>query len=154
MHFLTEPTLTINGLLPFAGSDFGAFDRDVLTVARHFFESHEQPEAFAWKHAFEHAETAFSAPFGATIAHVTSKMVDALIAARSRTFSYLPVHHVMSQSAMTREEHYFLSAIHDIRMNRMARARTHAMLLCEGGACDPFVFAAQSLGIITGEVEA
>ena len=155
LHFLNSPALNeLNGLKSFAKSDFDAFDRDVLTVARHLFECHQYPEPQAWKFAFRHAELAFPPPFGATIAHAVSAMVDALSAVRSRTFAYLPVHHLQAGEAMTQEENYLLLTLHDIRTHRATRARTHAMLLCEGGDCDRLLFVARSIAIITGEVDA
>lgn len=154
LYFLAGPAVNeLNDLVSFNTSEFDAFDREVLMVARHFFECHQHPESQAWKGAFSHAELAFPAPFGATIAHAISALVDALIAARTRSFTYLPVESLQAQDAMTREEQYFLLTLHDIRTHRASRARTHAMLLCEGGDCEQLLFVARSIAIITGEAD-
>jgi len=142
------------GLVALSATDFDTFDMDVLRVARSFFANHQDPQSHAWKTAFGTAEQLFAVPFGATLAHAVSMMVDALVSARKRPFSFLATHHQNAQFMMTREEFYLVSVLHEVRSQNTSQARIYAMLVCEGAACEQLLFVAQSIAVITGEGDA
>ena len=76
------------------------FEQAFLCVARHFFETHDAPDAQCWMHAFMAAEQRFPPPFGATIAHAISLAVSAL-ATRRGSFAYFRNSHALADHAIT-----------------------------------------------------
>lgn len=129
------------------------FERGTLTVARHLFQTYAAPESQCWMDAFMAAERAFQPPFGATIAHAISLLVNELRTARQRTFTFYEAGHAFADTAMTREERYLIQTIQLIRSGAYSGARTQAMLLCDGGDCSGVLAAIERLCIITGDVK-
>ncbi len=139
------------GLEPLANVDLDDFELKVLEIARFFFENNEKPAGQTWKDAFRCAELAFPAPFGATIAHAVSLMVDALIGSRTRPFSYLSPGDSQSPAMLTDEEKYFVSTLHAVRRGQASHARAYAMMVCEGASFARLLTVCSGLSIVTGD---
>lgn len=129
------------------------FERDVLTIARHFFEAFARPEGHAWVDAFGEAERTFPMPFGASIAHAVLIAINALRTSRRRTFLFERPGSLAAAFTLTDTERYFIRILHDIRRGDRASARAHALFLCEGNDATRVLAALERLAIITGDVD-
>lgn len=130
-----------------------AFERDVLKIARYFFEAFSCPAGHAWVDAFGEAERTFPIPFGATIAHAVLIAINAVRASRKRTFMFERPASVPGVFSLTDNERYFIRILHDIRRGDRASARSHALYLCEGNDASRVLAAVERLAIITGDVD-
>ena len=132
---------------------FDNFEISVLRIARHFFESLDQPKSQAWKSGFLQAEHIFSIPFGASIAHAISIAIDMMCLGRIRSFSYFATSHPKARLTMTNEEKYFLMTLQSIRLQRKSSILSYAVMVCEGPNVRDFLSALERLAIITGDVQ-
>lgn len=129
------------------------FETSVLSVARHLFETYEQPEGQCWMQAFMEAEARFPAPYGATIAHAISVAVGALRTAQHGTFSYFRTSDALAPHAVTDTERRFVETLRHVADGRAAAARASAMMLCFGGPSQAFLAALERLCVLTGAVQ-
>jgi hypothetical protein len=134
-------------------SQLDSFERDVLRVARYFFETFARAESHAWIMAFREAERAFPAPFGASIAHAVLIAINELRASRQRTFQFERPESAFAAHSLTDNERYFILTLHYIRRGNWASARAQALYLCEGNDGSGVLKAFERLAIITGDVE-
>ena len=128
------------------------FETDFLRVARYLCQTHEEPVAQCWMQAFIDAEQCFPPPFGATIAHAISIALTTVQSARGGVFSYFRVSDTLSDDAITQEERYLIEVLRGLRSGDIARVRSVALLLCQGGDADAFLGAMERLCMITGDV--
>lgn len=128
-----------------------AFERNVLKIARQFFESFARPGGHAWIKAFQDAEHAFPAPFGATIANAILISINEMRMSRRNMFSFERSTSAFASSSLTDTERYFMLALHDVRRKNWGSARAHALVLCEGNEVSRLLAALERLAIITGD---
>jgi len=129
------------------------FERNVLTIARHFFEAFAEPSRHSWIDAFGAAERAFPVPFGASIAHAILIAIIAMRVSRRHTFVFERPEGLAAAFTLTDTERYFIKTLHDIRRGDRASARAHALFLCEGNDASSVLAALERLAIITGDVD-
>lgn len=129
------------------------FERDVLNIARHFFEAFSRPASLAWIDAFRLAEYVFPMPFGATIGHAILIAINAMRTSRQRTFVFERPDSPLGAFTLTDTERYFMRILHDIRRGDRASARAHALFLCEGNDATRVLAAIERLAMITGDVD-
>ncbi|NRB00252.1 MAG: hypothetical protein HRU32_10585 [Rhodobacteraceae bacterium] len=141
------------GVAERAAMDLNGFETTFLTVARHVFETYENPDAQCWMTAFMEAERVFPAPFGATLAHAIAVAVNGLMIGRTRAFSYFRSSDPLADQAITTEERYFVMILRCLRDHRYGMARTNAVLVCEGGHTAELLAAIERICIITGDVQ-
>lgn len=127
------------------------FEDQVLAIARHFFQAFASPASQAWIDAFGKAEREFPAPFGATIAHAVSIVINEVRVSRRRPFQFERPGTLAAAHGMTDTERYFVLVLHHIRRADRAAARAHALLLCEGNDASRVLAAFERLAIITGD---
>lgn len=128
------------------------FERDVLEIARYFFEAFSDPASHAWVEAFRKAETVFPMPFGASIAHAILIAINALRVSRRQTFQFERPSSLSGSACLTDAERYFMRILYDIRRQDRVSARAHALFLCEGNDASEVLAAFERLAIITGDV--
>lgn len=128
------------------------FERDVLEIARHFFQAFSEPASHAWIEAFRKAEGVFPVPFGASIAHAILIAINALRLSRRRSFQFERPHSLTGEAFLTDTERYFMRILYDIRRHDRVSARAHALFLCEGNDASRVLAAFERLAIITGDV--
>lgn len=152
----TPPTSQIfvhdHGMTERALLDLDDFEQSFLTIARHIMANFETPDDHCWMTAFVTAEQAFPPPFGATIAHAVSIIIDALRQGRSSAFGYFRADNPLAHKAVTREERYLMCVLQDLRRSKLSTAKTHALLVCEGGDAGAFLAAMERICVITGDV--
>ncbi|MEQ3709646.1 MAG: hypothetical protein ABNH38_04400 [Tateyamaria sp.] len=129
-----------------------SFEQDFLCVARHFFETYENPDMQCWMQAFMVAERRFPPPFGATIAHAISLVVTAL-KTRGNSFSYYRAEDPLADYAVTREEQCLVHVLRHMRLGEVQRLQSAALMLCCGGDTKPFLAALERLCVITGDIK-
>lgn len=129
------------------------FEREVLKIARHFFEAFARPESQSWMGAFHEAERVFPAPFGATIAHATVIAINELRISRTRTFQFEHPGSAFGDFTLTDCERYLILILHHIRRRNWTSARANALYLCEGNDTSRVLAAFERIAIITGDVE-
>ncbi|MEL6171038.1 MAG: hypothetical protein AAFR02_03360, partial [Pseudomonadota bacterium] len=129
-----------------------SFEQDFLCVARHFFETYENPDTQCWMQAFLVAEQQFPPPFGATIAHAISLVVTAL-KTRGNSFSYYRADDPLAEHAVTREEQYLLQVLRHMRSGALQQLQSAALLLCCGGDTEPLLAALERMCVITGDIK-
>ena len=155
--FFNKISLDLNqsaeGVSKISEYNFDNFELTIIRVARLLFESNEEPNAQAWKSAFLIAEQNFSAPFGASIAHIISISIDFMSNGRTRNFSYIRVNSSNALTLITDEERYFLMTLKSIRKNNVSKANSYAVMLCEGPQLNKFLLAMKGIAIITGDLE-
>lgn len=128
------------------------FETAFLDVARHLFETYENPQSQCWMTAFLKAEQVFDPPFGATIAHAIAITIKAVSSERLRGFSYYRSTSPIAARAVTDEERYLVLALRAIREHDHSAARLNALLICEGGDSSPLLAALERIAVITGDV--
>lgn len=136
----------------FTIAQLDTFEREVLNIARRFFEAFARPESHAWMDAFREAEQAFPAPFGASIAHAVLIAINELRASRRSVFQFERSGSASGARVLTDGERYFICVLHHIRRGNWASARAHALFLCEGNDASRLLAASERLAIITGDV--
>lgn len=141
-----------HGMTERALLDLDDFEQSFLAIARHIMANFESPDNHCWMAAFVEAEQAFPPPFGATIAHAVSIVVDALRQRRSSAFGYFRADNPLAHAAVTREERYLMCVLQDLRRSKLSSAKTHALLVCGGGEADAFLAAMERICVITGDV--
>lgn len=145
--FVVDPGIATRECL-----SMNAFETAFLDVARHIFETIENPQSQCWMTAFLKAEQVFQPPFGATIAHAIAITVQAISAERLRVFAYHKSDSPIASDAVTDEERYLVLALRAVREQEHSTARLNALLICEGGDNSGLLAALERVAIITGDI--
>lgn len=132
--------------------DLDEFESAFLCVARHLFETFDQPDQQCWMDAFWEAEQMFPASFGATIAHAVAISINALPINRNRPFCHFRAQDSLDDPAMTSEERYLVFVLHAMRQQNSASAIANATPVCEGGEIADLLAAIERMCIITGDL--
>lgn len=135
-----------------AMAQLDTFEKQVLDIARYFFQAFANPESQAWINAFGEAERSFPAPFGATIAHAILIAINEVRASRRGSFQFEHPASVAAEHSMTDAERYFILVLHHVRRTDRTAARSQALFLCEGNDATRVLAAFERLAIITGDV--
>ncbi|MEM1312959.1 MAG: hypothetical protein AAGI51_00280 [Pseudomonadota bacterium] len=130
---------------------FDGFELTTLDVARRFFASFARPETHGWIAAFEAAERAYPAPFGATIAMALVRALDVMRQLRRSPFDFVTADCPVCAGTITQEERHLIATLAAARRGRRSEAMAHATMLCEGERPEALVASFETLAVLLGE---
>lgn len=116
-----------------------------LNVLRHIFQTFTVPASQGWVRAFETAYAHFPQAVAADIGVAALALVRHLAAARSSGFVFCNPDCAHCAPRLAPDEYQLAGLIEAVRAGARAKARTHAMLLCEGRSSTGTLAAAHSL---------
>lgn len=117
----------------------------VLAVQRSFFQSFATPASQSWMHGADIASERFGERNGMSIWRAVLAQVQQMRLARQSCFSFSNPLCAVCRQVLTADERQLAFTLKAIRQGRSDWARTHAMILCEGGEVGPFIQATQDL---------
>ena len=117
----------------------------VLALQRAFFQSFAIPESQSWMHGADTASERFGAKDGMSIWRAVLTQVQQMRHARQSCFSFSNPQCAVCCQMLTADERQLAFTLKAIRQGQLDWARTHAMILCEGGEVAPFIQATQDL---------
>ncbi|MFP4275061.1 MAG: hypothetical protein ACLFRU_08550 [Paracoccaceae bacterium] len=119
---------------PLADLGYGARERAVLAVARHYCVSFAAPERQGWISAIAAALEGFGDDQGPHVAVATLAVLQTLRQARRAGFRFNAPDCPACAAFVTGHERLLMSALRALARDEPEAARAHAMLLCEGRA--------------------
>ncbi|WP_224826720.1 hypothetical protein [Cognatishimia sp. MH4019] len=121
------------------------FERNILAVARHFFQTFACPAGQIWIEGFRQADQLFAPHDAAQHAFGTLNTVQKMRIARKSTFKFSNPLCPGCASLLTENERQLTSALAAVRTSQRSAAHVHAMLLTEGNDPQPMLLAMHRL---------
>ena len=119
----------------------GEFERGLLAISRNLFLSFAEPGGQSWQIAFKIAEERLGETLGLSAAHLTVKLVRAILRSRTIPFEFTDPVDADQRSVVTYDEVCLMSMIHHKRRDQTAPARA-ALEELTNGHMDPEVIRA------------
>ncbi|MEP3329759.1 hypothetical protein [Sedimentitalea sp.] len=109
-----------------------SFERTVLPVARHLFQSFAQPEQQGWFRAFAIAVEHWDEPVGLSIAYHLQKLMRALVHCRPQGLDFQDPLCIDGKNAVTEDELLLVGMLHNMRRDQTAEARKCVYQITDG----------------------
>ncbi|PRY92891.1 hypothetical protein BCF33_1754 [Hasllibacter halocynthiae] len=134
---------------PLDALSFDAAERDVLTIARHYFRSFAMPGTQSWIGGIGAALAAFDHDRAPGLAVAAVAAVQAMRQARASTFRFNDPCCPDCARRITRHEKAWLGALAAMRERAHERASGHAVILCEGADHAAFL---RAMAVLAGHL--
>lgn len=122
-----------------ADAGYDLIEISVLEVARYFWQTFAAPQTHSWLFALQRAEQHFYQSRGDVIGLEVLATVQAMRMSRKSCFQFNNPQCERCCALVTENEQQFMNVFRAVRQNKIGRAKTHAMILCEGNRSDAFI---------------
>ncbi|TVQ52303.1 MAG: hypothetical protein EA355_15335 [Rhodobacteraceae bacterium] len=133
------------GETPVADLAPDAFEQTMLAMMRHVFGSFAHPPGHGWLRAAALAEQRFADRQPGALFLGAVRVVQGIRCARRSPLVFSNPDCDCCAAILTEPERHLMQALMAVRRARPGVARTHAMLLCEGGDIEPLIRALGAL---------
>ena len=133
------------GETPLAALAPDGFEMTVLAIIRHLFTSFANPAGHGWLKAVTIAECALASEAPGALFLDIVRVVQGVRLSRRSTLAFSNPECVCCAAVLTEPERHLMQAMMAVRRGHIGIARTHAMLLCEGGDIEPLILALNAL---------
>ncbi|MEM9434642.1 MAG: hypothetical protein AAGA12_12040 [Pseudomonadota bacterium] len=131
----------ISHVQPLNALNYDPFERGLLRVTRYIFLGCEDAGSLGWQKAVTVAIERWGDRVGYPVAHLLSKVVTAVLRARTDGISIHDPFDLNARNEITDDEVYFMDMLHHMRRDNVDKARNSVELLT-GGRMDPDVIRA------------